>query len=68
MSLDHLATTTDTRASRRRAAVLTPPSPETGKACRSRACYSRQMGSRRAKAPKDQRTRAVTIANDDNRR
>jgi hypothetical protein len=65
-SLDHLATTTGTSASRRRAAILTPPSPEPGKACCSRACCSRQMGSHRAKAPKDQHTRAATIANHDN--
>jgi hypothetical protein len=67
-SLDHLATTTDTSASQRRAAVLTPPSPESGKAYRSRTCCSRQIGSHRAKALKDQRTKAATIANDDNRR
>jgi hypothetical protein len=66
MLLDHQATTTDTSTSRRRTAVLTSPSPELGKAYRSRAYCSRQTGSRRAKAPKDQRTRAATIANDDN--
>jgi hypothetical protein len=60
--------TTNTSTSRRRAAVLAPPSPEPGKACRSRACYSRQMGSHRGKAPKDQRTRATIIADDENHR
>jgi hypothetical protein len=63
-----LATTTNTSASRRRAVILAPPSPEPGKICRSRACCSRQMGSCRAKAPKDHRTRAATTANDDNHR
>jgi hypothetical protein len=40
-SLDHLATTTDTSVSRRHAAILTPPSPGPGKACRSRAYCSK---------------------------
>ena len=61
--MDHLATTTSSEAS-----VLTPPSVKPGKACRSRACCSRQMGSRRAKAPKDQHMRAGIIVNDDNHR
>jgi hypothetical protein len=61
--LNHLATTIDTSASRRRALVLNPPSPELGKNCRSRACCNRQMRSRHATAPKDQR-----VAKDDNRR
>jgi hypothetical protein len=60
--------TTEISASRSRAAILTPPSPEPDKACRSRACYSRQTESRHAKAPKDQHTKAAIIANDDNHR
>ena len=32
-SVDHLATTTSTEASRRRAAVIAPPSPEPGTTC-----------------------------------
>jgi hypothetical protein len=67
-SLDHLATTTNISVSWRRAAVLAPPSTEPGKACHSRACCSRQTGSHRAKAPKDQRTRAANIINNDNHR
>src|SRR4051812_30783637 len=63
--MDHLAKTANNRTSRRRAVVLAPPSPEPSKACRSRACCNRQMGSRRAKVPKNQRTKAATIANDD---
>jgi hypothetical protein len=66
--MGHRATTTNTSASRRRAAVLAPPLLKLGKACRSRSCCSRQVGNRRAKAPKDQRTRAATIVNDDNSR
>jgi hypothetical protein len=41
---------------------------ELGKSYRSRACCSRQMGSHRAKTPKNQRTGEATIANHDNRR
>jgi hypothetical protein len=37
-SLEHLATTTDSCASRRRAAVLAPLSSELGKSCQHRAC------------------------------
>ena len=55
-SLDHLGTTTNTRASRRRAAVLAPASSEPVKTYRSIVCCNRKMGSRRAMAPKDQRT------------
>jgi hypothetical protein len=55
-SLDHIATTTNSSTSRKRAAILAPPSPEPGKACRSRAYCSRQTGSRRAKP---QRTNAL---------
>jgi hypothetical protein len=51
-SLDHLATITSTRTSRRRATVLAPPSLELGKTCRGRACCNRCTGSRRAKAPR----------------
>ena len=58
--------TTNTEASRRRAAVLTPPLPEAGKVCRGRVCCIRQTGSRCANSAKDQRTRAATIGNDDN--
>jgi hypothetical protein len=64
---DHLATTTNTSTSQRHAALLAPPSSESGKAYRSRACYSRQTESHHAMAPKDKRTRATTIANDENR-
>jgi hypothetical protein len=68
MSLGHLATTTSTRMSRRRTTVLTPPSLEPDKTCRSRACCSKQRGTRRAKAPKDHHTRATAIANEEKRR
>ena len=65
-SLDHLETTTNTDTSRKSAVVLASPSQESGKAYRSRVCYSRQTKSRRAtKATKDQRTRAVTIVKDE---
>jgi hypothetical protein len=57
--LGHLATTIDTSMSRRRAAILAHPSLEPEKDCRSRACY---------RPPKNQRTRAATITNDDNHR
>jgi hypothetical protein len=40
-SLNHLATTTNTRTSLRRAAVLAPPSLEPGKTYHSRVCCSR---------------------------
>ena len=56
--MDHLATTTYTSASRRRASVLAPPSPEPGKTCRYRACCSGHTGSRPAKFLKDQPTSA----------
>ena len=59
-SVDHLATTTSTEASRRRAAVIAPPSTEPGK-----HCCSRQSGSRRAKAPWNQRTRTATAADEE---
>uniref|UniRef100_A0A8R7PMF0 Uncharacterized protein n=1 Tax=Triticum urartu TaxID=4572 RepID=A0A8R7PMF0_TRIUA len=45
-SVDHLATTTSTGASRRCATVFAPPSSELDK-----PYCSRQSGSRRAKAP-----------------
>ena len=45
-SIDHLAMTTSTEASRRCAAVIAPPLLELGK-----TCGSRQSGSRRAMAP-----------------
>jgi hypothetical protein len=53
-STDHLATSTKIGASRRRAA---PPSPEPDK-----PCCTRQTRSHHAKAPKDQLTRAATVA------
>ena len=62
-SVDHLATTTSTGTSRRRAIVIAPPSLEPGK-----PCCSRQSGSRRAKAPQDQRTRRATVADEEKRR
>jgi hypothetical protein len=61
--MDHLVTTINTSASRRHTAVLASPSPELGKAYRSR-----QIENRRAKAPKNQRTRTAAITNNDNRR
>ena len=63
MSMDHLAMTTSTGASRRRAAVIASPSLEPDK-----PCCSRQSGGRRANAPKDQRTRVATIDNEESRR
>uniref|UniRef100_A0A453L2Z4 Uncharacterized protein n=1 Tax=Aegilops tauschii subsp. strangulata TaxID=200361 RepID=A0A453L2Z4_AEGTS len=45
-SADHLTTTTNTEASRKRAIVVAPPSPELDK-----TYYSRQLGSHSAKAP-----------------
>jgi hypothetical protein len=64
-SLHHPVTTTNTN--RRGAVVLTSPSPKEGKTCRSRACCNRHTRIHQDKTPKDQRTRATTIANADNR-
>src|SRR4051794_36118063 len=63
--LDHLGTNTNSRASRRRAVVLAPASPVSGKTYRNRACCNRHMGSCHAKTIKDKRTRETT---NDNRR
>ena len=52
--------TTSTEARRRRAAVIAAPSPEL-----SKRCCSRQSGSRRAKAPKNQCTRTATAADEE---
>jgi hypothetical protein len=57
---------TYTSASRRRVAVLTSPSPELAKTCRSKTYYSRHTESHCDKVSKDQHTRAATIGNDDN--
>jgi hypothetical protein len=48
--------------------MLAHPSPKMSKAYRSRACCTRKTKSRHAKAPKDQRTRGASIANNDNHR
>jgi hypothetical protein len=57
--------TKDTSPSQRCVALLTPLSSKPDKTCRSGACYSRRTGSYPAKAQKNERTRAATIANDD---
>ena len=62
-SIDHLATTTTAEASRKRAAIITPLSPEPGK-----TCCSRQSGSCHAKTPQDQHTRTTTAADEGNHR
>ena len=61
--MDHLATTTSTGASRRRAAIIAPPSLEPGK-----PCCGRQSESRRAKAQEDQRTRTTIAADEEKSR
>jgi hypothetical protein len=65
-SLDYIATTTSTRASQRCTTILTPPSLKSDKVCYSRDFNSTQTKNRRAKVPKDQRTRATTIAREGN--
>ena len=60
--------TANTKASRKHVAVLTPPSPEPGKSCRSIVCYGRHTESCRDKASRDEHTRKVTIVNDNNRK
>ena len=59
-TVDHLATTTSTEASRRRAAVIAPPSLEP-----SKPYCSRQSESRGAK---DQRTKIAIAADEEKRR
>jgi hypothetical protein len=63
-SIDHLAMTTNTGMSQRRAVVLTPTSPEPGKTHRSRACCSKQTENHRAMTLKDQRTTKEIIVKD----
>jgi hypothetical protein len=59
--LDQLATIIHTRSRQRLAAILTPPPSEKSKACRTKVCFSRQMGSS-AKVSKDQRCFAVAAS------
>jgi hypothetical protein len=66
--LDHLATTTNTRASRKCDTVLALPSRSQAKLTVVEFVVIGRQTSHCDKASKDQRTRATTITNDDNRR